>query len=284
MPYDEPVTLTTRFHGDVDVAEVRFTAFYPDWPNAKNAAKLPGFDPKADMAHAQGLPTQDEGLHLGGRRAGGHGELHLGPDRRREEALDPGRTQGRPSHQPWFEEVRARDPRHRRRGRLGHHHLGPGGKIAQRCDAKAKGLARTVYLDPLAPPAAPGNVVDKILSTRNPAGDAFFSKVRVTWDDVPEKRATASTGATSSMMSIQRPRRTGCYSLDAGRPELLGTVPANTTVFRYELFRGYGDVPWLTGGEYLVTAFNKAGETTGSSKRSVDPTVPDGVYGAPRCR
>ena len=35
---------------------------------------------------------------------------------------------------------------------------GPGGKIAQRCDAKAEGLARTVYLDPLAPPAAPGNV------------------------------------------------------------------------------------------------------------------------------
>ena len=45
--YGEPVTLVTRFNGDVDVAEVRFTAFDPDWPNAKDAMKLPGFDPKA---------------------------------------------------------------------------------------------------------------------------------------------------------------------------------------------------------------------------------------------
>ena len=28
------------------MAEVRFTAYYPDWPNAKNAAKVSGFGPK----------------------------------------------------------------------------------------------------------------------------------------------------------------------------------------------------------------------------------------------
>ena len=66
-----------------------------------------------------------------------------------------------------------------RAGRLGSR--GGPRRAARSRDANAEGLARTVYLDRLAPLAAPGTIVDKIFSTRNPAGDAFFSKARVTW-------------------------------------------------------------------------------------------------------
>ena len=47
VPYGEPVTLVARVRSRTDVTEVRFTAYYPDWPNAKDAAKVKGFDPKA---------------------------------------------------------------------------------------------------------------------------------------------------------------------------------------------------------------------------------------------
>jgi hypothetical protein len=282
VPLGEPVTLVARIDSPTDVEEVRFTAYYPDWANQKDAAKVAGFDPKRTWRTLKVCQPKTKGCAWDGDRREATVTYRWDPtvgEKSRSipgvPKADPAITRSSKSCVPVTLMIDAVDV-------SGASGSAPGGKVAQRCDAKAEGLARTVYLDPLAPPAAPTNVVGKTLSTRNPGGDAFYNKVRVTWDDVSGE-ATYRIYRRDYYYDVEfdaRKQRPRCWFIRIEPAELLDTVPADTTAYRYELFRGYGDVPYVYGEQYLVTASNRAGHNTGASR---EPRTPAND-GLPRCR
>ena len=104
----------------------------------------------------------------------------------------------------------------------------------------------------------------------------------MTWDDV-SREAGCRIYRRDFFYDIDFDARRGrgCSFTRAARPELLGTLPADTTELRYELFRGYGDVPYVYGEQYLVTAFDRAGKNTGASPQ---PSPPDYEGITPRCK
>ena len=158
VPYGEPVTLVARFRSPVDVAEVRFTAYYPDWANAKDAAKVAGFDPQRTWRTLKVCRPKTKGCTWDGDQRAANvtyrGTPRVGEKTRSIDGVpkaDPAITLASKACVPVTLGIDVVDT-------LGTTGSAPGGKTAQRCDATAEGLARTVYLDPLAPPAAPGNV------------------------------------------------------------------------------------------------------------------------------
>ena len=274
VPYGEPVTLVTRFHGDVDVAEVRFTAYYPDWPNAKNAAKVSGFDPKETWRTLKVCRPNTKGCSWDGDRQAATvsytWDPTVGEKKRSIQGVpkaDPAISLASTKCVPVTLGIDAMDA-------SGTITSAPGGKIAQRCDAKASGLARTVFLDPLAPPAAPGNVVAQTLWTRNPAGDSFRTKVRVSWDDV--------AGATEydvfrvdhySQWRFSRQGDLRCWLTGTKEPVLVGTTRSDQTRFEYAYGYGRGDpsVPEVYDSHYVVIASNRAGDSDPGVSRLPKP-------------
>ena len=74
VPFGDTVRLTARVRDRVDIAEVRFRAWYPDWPRTRPSGELAQFDPGSTWAAARGLQTaRNRGsfrLHLEGLIAG----------------------------------------------------------------------------------------------------------------------------------------------------------------------------------------------------------------------
>lgn len=269
VSYGEPVTLVARFRSPVDVAEVRFTAYYPDWANAKDAAKVAGFDPRETWRTLKVCRLTTKGCTWDGDERAANVTYRWDPtvgEKKRSidgvPKADPAITLASEACVPVTLGIDVVDT-------LGTTGSAPGGRIAQRCDAKAEGLARTVYLDPLAPPAAPRNVVETILSTRGiPETDGVVDKIRVTWDDVSGEAGYRVYVRPFRVSLRTDARGRDCWFPDAGRPELLATLPADTTVFRYtDTFEG----TWAVGRQYLVTAFNRSGEATGASREPITP-------------
>ena len=58
VPYGEPVTLVTRFHGDVDVAGGPLHRLLPRLAQRQGRRQALGLRPQGHVAHAQGLPAR----------------------------------------------------------------------------------------------------------------------------------------------------------------------------------------------------------------------------------
>jgi hypothetical protein len=162
------------------------------------------------------------------------------------------------------------------------------GRFARRCDARAKGLGRALYLDPLQPPAAPRNVR---VSYGEPRCDRFEdptcrTRATVTW--------SPSSGATGFVVRrvdfwtrvVLRPGgdRPSCWTTGKRRPVLVETVAGDTRRVSEVVVTtppGDGSVPFVTGQQYLVTARNQAGPSAPAASREPEPYRVEGI---PRCR
>jgi len=280
VPYGEPVTLVARVRSRTDVSEVRFTAYYPDWPNAKDAAKVAGFDPKATWRTLKVCRPKTKGCTWDGDKRAANVTYRWDPtvgEQKRSVAgvpkADPAITQASKACVPVTLGIDVVDTA----GTTG---SAPGGKIAQHCDAKASGLARTVYLDPLAPPAAPANVRVRETDRRCRNGSAFdcTTSWRLTWDDVEGE----SGYRVYVEYILAKPVDNECpptIKETFMKRRLIpgGVVAANVTRldgrFTPEM---RGD--WVLGGSrYYVVAFNKAGESRAS--RPIEQWYADTQWG-----
>ena len=148
----------------------------------------------------------------------------------------------------------------------------PGGKIAQHCDAKASGLARTVYLDPLAPPAAPGNVT----WARCRGYDGVYRDVEAcAWLGRPSDLGWSDRSDNESGFRVfARPVTLEFYGSRCQRTRevpgqwvLVQELPTGTVTWRVDLSslprawqRGWpGSSP--SSVEFSIAAFNRAGES-----------------------
>ena len=317
VAFGDTITLSAEVKNTVPLKELRFTAYYPGWPRAKSAGRLDGFSETRTWRilavcrppGVGGEPKKTNACRVGryGHRRGR--DLRVGPD-------PAGQREGHPlaaaHHRRDHREVRrlcAGDPlvRRLRRGRLPaqrprwceegqevpqgrglDRHLLRLGKTgrAQRsslvfdAEKKTRQQDRWAYLLPPQPPAAPGNVVEKVVSTRNiPETDGFIDRVRVTWGDVSGEAGYRVYRRDFFLEIGPNARGRDCWSIGVGRPELLATVPADTTVFRYRY--SYEGSPFNLGPQFLVTAFNQVGEATGTSR---EPTRTPSIEGIPRCK
>jgi hypothetical protein len=163
VPFGDTVRLSARVRDRVDIAEVRFRAWYPDWPRLRPSGELPTFDPDRNWRQLATCKPRGES---GGSDCSWKGD-------RRDAVVtfswDPTATEVG-SAEPWL--PRARTPMSRSIDAcvpvsLAVEVVDTAGKVRSevsslprpdRCDrrsAERDPKARLVYLDPLVPPATP---------------------------------------------------------------------------------------------------------------------------------
>ena len=194
VTFGDPVELVARVSDSADLQEVRFTAYYPDWANAKDAARVPGFDPKSTwrvMAICRpkgvtGAQATTKGCHWDGDKRSATVTFRWDPtigEKTRSlpgvPKADPAITSASKACVPVTLGIGVSDAA----GAMG---TSPAGRVAGRCDARADALGRVVYLDPLTPPRPPTSVrIALILDrVRCPGDGPCEYPWRLSWNDV----------------------------------------------------------------------------------------------------
>ena len=167
VPFGDPVVLSARVHDSVDIAEVRFRAYYPEWARP-GAALLAGFDPRTTWRQvavcrppgSSGVPSRTRGCEWDGD---GNDAVVTYPWLPTEAGVQPAApwlprariaiTDDDAACVPLSLAVEVIDT-------SGHARALDGTlPLPSRCDDPASQSvegARLVYLDPLVPPATPG--------------------------------------------------------------------------------------------------------------------------------
>ena len=269
VSFGDPVDLVARVSDSADVQEVRFTAYYPDWPNARDAAKFQGFDPKRTwrtvaVCRPKGV-TGDVPITKGCTWDGDtrstvvtyHWDPTTGESKRSVPGVpkaDPAITTGSKACLPVTLGIDITDA-------VGYRASAPGGKFAGKCDAKADGLGRTAYLDPPEPPAAPSHVriVGRGICVSDSGCGADY---RMTWDAVP-----GATGYEVFVENLWMTGGAGCGDDHYGRlsPVSLEKVGPGTLFHKGRFTPEVRSGRLIYGGRYSVVAINDAG----ASARSV---------------
>ncbi len=189
IPLGDGVDIVTHVTDPADLREVRFAAYYRDWADPRAARRLDGFDPRQAWRilavcrprGVSGEPGRTDGCRWDGDLHDATVTFHWDPSTDERKALvpwlpkaDAAITDSDTGCVPVTLAVDVNDA-------AGYRDMTPAGRTAGRCDATADDLGRTVYLDPLAPPAAPTGV--KV----TPSQDCFSfdgsCEMRVRWTD-----------------------------------------------------------------------------------------------------
>ena len=290
--FGDTVTLRARVRDVSDIAQVRFRAYYPRWPQVDASSDLTSFDPITSWRQLAVCAAPGEGQRGFGSLCEWKGD---GQDAKVTYVWDPQAARAQPSA-PWL-------PRARRamtRGatacvpvslavevidKAGHVYSEIGSlPLPSECGERAIDRlddARVLYLDPLVPPRAPtarGKVEDRgwpPVYGPDPLDGA------IVWRDRSNNEDGFRIYARRSWLE------TDC-SISDGRWQLVTTLAPNKERYRpnHKKVVKAIKVPKIEGvpghmnrWEYAVSAFNEAGETrllpvggfVGGSERFCDP-------------
>ncbi len=293
VAFGDPVTLVARVRDRVDVREVRFTAYYPEWPDPRQAARSDGFDARRDWRilavcrppGMQGEPPTTRGCRWDGTETDALVTFRWDPtlDERVRSvpwlpAAQPAITATSGDCVPVTLGAEVVDV-------AGYRAAVDTSRPVRACDQGAADVGRVAYLDPPSPPPAPRNVELQVLygKHRCPHGGVEAECTwpwRLTWDDVDGETGYKIYSVNTTWFFARDPAE--CIVVRKTEPKLLATLPADTTARNGE-FQPEGSGTWrdprVSGSTYLVTAFNAAGESRpGSTQEQWYEEVPDCLF------
>jgi murein DD-endopeptidase MepM/ murein hydrolase activator NlpD len=297
VAFRDTVDLVARVRGTVELREVRFTAYYQDWADPKDAAKLEGFDPKRHWRilavcrpkGVDGEPRSTTGCDWEGSAREAVVTYHW----------DPTKAEAKASV-PWLPRADAAITAKARtctKVRLsfdlydvsGYRHLAPDGlRAVEGCgtgavggiasvagsdaargtvqEAEGRGDGRLVYLDPLGPPEAPAGVRHHLfwrsIICSGPGPCEF--PYRISWSGVP-----GAIGYRVYAQNVWLRGGAGCPGMTSGltRPQLLATV-RDGTEWHGRFTEEWRGETLINGSRYYVVAYNRAGESRRAFARS----------------
>jgi hypothetical protein len=278
IPFGEPVALVARVSDDVDLSEVRFTAWYPDWARSRDAQRLPDFDaartPRTLAVCRPRGAESTRGCRWEGDRRDAVVTFRWDPGTAPGERIVRGEPRAVPAMTldtercvPATIGVTALDV-------AGASDAARTGRFARRCDATADGLGRAIYLDPLEPPAAPGNVrVEYDVTRSSRCGfESDRCTIEVTWRDRSTNERSFSVFVGPMTRAEFEPCRgltdTDCAEItdfECGSLRLAERVSADETSATVELRRSDHQAGrQRTNGLYcvVVLASNAAGDSS----------------------
>jgi hypothetical protein len=272
--FGEPITVAARVRDVTDIAQVRFRAWYPEWPRMAGTARLDSFRPTTAWRQlALCTPPKDRGQNAGGgcrwkgdRRdavvsfAWDPAQVATTATARWLPRARPAMTRESTACVPVSLAVEVIDASGRVFSEIGRLPL------PARCDERAVArsrIGRVLYLDPLVPPQAPaprGQVSDRgwpPVYAPDPLDGA------IVWRDRSDNEDGFRVYARRSWFEAD-------CSVTNGAWKLVEELPADTLRYRPQHARVVRsiDVPDIEGvpgymnrWEYAVSAFNEAGET-----------------------
>ncbi len=265
--FGQRVDIAVQARDDSRLREVRLLARYDDWP-ARKGGKFRGLDPrKTWRLLAVCRPPADSGVPgtTKGCTWNGDGRAATVSYRWRPDVAD------KRGAAPWLPPARAAISLGAARcvpvtlafqviDASGRFHA-PRGKVAKRCDAKASGLGRTVYLDPVTKPAAP--TAAKLVCTVD--AELGCVKYRLDW----KHPSADETGLRIYMENFDYvPNEGACKVTTRTGPWLLATVPAGSSTWAVAYPKLYAAVDKALGKDETVvdarlsvSATNAAGES-----------------------
>lgn len=272
VPFGETVTLRARVRDVSDIAQVRFRAWYPRWPQVGDSSELPRFDPAStwrQLAVCMAPGQEPSGI---GSLCQWEGD---GQDAKVTYVWDPQTARPQPSA-PWL----PRPSRAMTRSttdcvpvsfavevidRAGHVHSRVGRlPMPEACDddrAEAVERALVLYLDPLVPPRAPRRLSSpnwRVFQPRPSDDDDGIVRWRDRADNEDGYRVYARRAYFAPDCSIEL----GPFVLIEELPANRGRYdPRHAAIIR----RTPVDLPeapgTLTGYQLYVAAWNEAGES-----------------------
>jgi hypothetical protein len=271
--YGDAVTLRARVRDVSDIAQVRFRAYYPRWPQIEDDAVLTGFDPSTtwrQLAVCSAPGLDEDGF---GSLCGWDGDAR---DARVTYVWDPLVSRAQPSA-PWLPRARRAMTRAASRcvpvslaveviDRAGHVHSEvsrlPTPSACDDAAAEAREGARLLYLDPLVPPRAPGMVAP-------PNWRPFKPRPSDRDDGIVRWRDRADNEDGYRIYARRAYFATDC-EIEFGPLVLIEELAADTRRYAPRhaaiIRRTPVDLPdapgVLTGYELYVAAFNEAGESS----------------------
>jgi murein DD-endopeptidase MepM/ murein hydrolase activator NlpD len=273
--FGDPITLAARVRDATDIAQVRFRAWYPEWPRTAGTARLDSFRPTSSWRQLALCSPPG----AGGQNGAGGVCRWKGTARNAVVSIawDPSLVPVVPTA-PWLPRARpamTRDSTACVPVSLAVEVIDTSGRVYSEigrlplpatCDARGVArsrIGRVLYLEPLVPPQAP--------APRGDTSDRGWPPVyapdpldgAIVWRDRSDNEDGFKVYARRSWLEVD-------CSVTNGPWTLVKELPADTVRYRPQHARVVRsiDVPRIEGvpgnmnrWEYAVSAFNEAGET-----------------------
>jgi hypothetical protein len=269
LSYGQPVELSVRVEGVADLREVRLLARHADWAQPRRD-RFRGFDAQRTWRLlAVCRPGGLGGVPGTTRDCRWDGEPRSATITYR---WDPTASEPR-GRAPWLPPARAAIDESARRcvpvtlafeasDASGRRLIPARGKVARRCDARADGLGRTVYLDPLQPPPAPTTVKLRCLDVQELGCGSYSLSWKHPGMQVAGFRVWVERAEATRYVNDE------CEIVKHAGPWLAKTLPGGDRKWAVDGLSVYGPPEKALGKDWRViglrlsvSAFNAAGDS-----------------------
>ena len=274
IAYGDPVKLSARVRDAADVREVRFRAYYPDWPRVRSSQEFDSFDPKATWRllavcrppGVSGEPSRTRGCTWDGDSNDAVVSFDWQPTQVENVEAAPWWPRARAASGTGITQCVPVSLAVEVLDEAGHYRSSvERGLTPAKCDQRGvdrNDSARVVYLDPFAPPLAP--------RTRGKVEDRGWPPVyapdplegAIVWRDRSNNEDGFRIYARRSWLQADCSITNGKWRLiDTVGPDLRRYRPRHNKVVRDIPVPTIPNVPGnLVRWEYAVSSYNSAGE------------------------